>query len=212
MTTVDLTTELRVVIEDEDSVKFSTDVKLYTILNTAQLEAAALLHNNYLTEFEYYTENLVMPATGVLLTAIQSGYTILKGINGIITVNAIMAVADYEKHAEFVDVKNIRLLDTDDYGGNSDDPRWYVRAGKLYVKVSSSEYADSAFKVDVTFLQTPPTLTLSVDPLLGDAYRSILLDFAEERCWKVKEQLSRAAAARKSAIDVISVLSDKIDF
>lgn len=212
MTTVDLTTELRSVIEDEDSVKIPLDATIYTILNTSQLEACSLLHNNYLTELEYVDADLVMPTTGVQLAQAITGYDVLKGTNGIISVNAKMNVAGTEKYAEFIDVKNIDLLDSDDFGGDNDNPRWYFRAGKLYVKVSATEYAGSAFTVDVTFLLVPPTLTDSVDPLLGDAYRSILLDLAEERCWRRQDKPKRAIAARKAAIDSIKVLNDKIDF
>lgn len=212
MTTVDLTTELRVAIEDEDSVKFSTDSKLYTILNTAQLEAAVLLHNNYLTEFEVHVEDTVMTAAGVLLTSLQADTAVLKDVNGIINVYAFFVDDANGKHASFIDVKNINLLDSDDYGGDSDNPRWYVRAGRLYIKVDTADLAESNLTCRVTFLRVPPTLSITVNPLLGDAYRSILLDFAEARCWKIKAEPVREAAATKSALAAIKRLDDKVDF
>jgi hypothetical protein len=212
LTTVSLTSELRIRIEDEDSVKFATDAPLYTILSTAQLEACALLHNNYLTELERYKTDLVMTAAGVALTAIEANYTVLKAVNGIINVYAYFVASGSGKHASFIDVKNINVLDTDDFGGDSDNPRWYVRAGKLYIKVDDADYAESNLTCNVTYLQVPPTLTVSVDPLLGDAYRSILLDLAEEICWRKDEKKERSILARNSALAAIKVLNDKIDF
>ena len=179
--------DLKTMIEDSDEEDFDVDAPLLSFIKYAQLDVATLLDIRCLTEFETMVQYSLASGSGILLSNITGGASILKGAAGI---NYISVDGVYAER-----ITDLRVLTMGDfYAGTEDIPKYWIWSNKLYFQVGTS-WATKA--IDFYYLKVPPDpyltldegVTPSVDVLLNVSYHGILLDFAASKAFRARDNV-----------------------
>jgi len=202
--TQDLMDELGLRLEDADSVKFTPDAKLEA-LNKSQLRLCQLLHDGYLTELEKVDSDVDASTQGIInLATLNSGNGVLRGAEGIIRVQVNIS-GSLLKWATEIDLRDIKKTQNSFLAGSDTNPLYYLFQKQITILITT--YTSTT--ANVFYLQIPPLMTTSVDPLINPSLRHLMLDLAESDCWKMDNKHERAAVARNSAFEEIKVLNER---
>ncbi len=204
--TKDLLSELALQLEDADEVKFTQAAKLQA-LNRSQVRVAQMLHDAYLTEFQHVDEDVDASSRIIDISQLNEGKGVFRGGEGIVRVRIKIGGDDAKlKWATELDFKeDIKRTQNTLLAGSDTNPLYYVFNGHIYILVSTYDETTA----NVYYLQMPPNMSESVDPILNPSLHQILLDLAESICWKMDNQHNRSAEARTSAFEEIKVLNGR---
>ena len=199
---MDITTFFSVMandLNDPNEDEFTKAIKIQKI-SDARISLISLIDNHYLTELEYTESSAALTAGKVLLTAIATGKSVIKGEEGIISVKVTSG-----KYCTKIDKTNPKRTQNYYYSATLRNPLYEVKGGYIYV------YPTSVLNADITFLKVPDALLVASTTVeLNDALHTILLLMAEALCWysvgKKDEGNNLTAIAHKE----IALLNEKV--
>lgn len=162
-------------LEDPALVKFPNSVRI-NVLNNAQIKAAQMLNDKYLTELEHLKTDVTLTSgvSGDLGVSVLD-YNVLRGAEGILRVKVKSGLECTE-----IDYKKFKKYETGLLEGTVQNPLYYVFENKIYV------FPTTTAAVDVYFLRMPNPIKYKFDistygtpsktEFLGDADQNLSTD------------------------------------
>ena len=234
-TTLDLSNELSLRLEDAEQRVFPIEVKLKAF-NVATLQVISIFDFGLLSEIQHVDSYLDASSGEIDLSDLT--YSVLNGGEGIIGVLAAIPTATYNAYGYFIDTATTAFEDTDscewnkytegtdynnywafeinpkhlkrlenDYFYPDDTLFYYVQSSKLKFLSNSL----TGITVSIYYLRIPATLTISSTPMLQSYWDSLVLGMAETYCWYIEGRYDRAKAAKDIALREIGLLNRKYE-
>ena len=193
--------ELGLRLEDAAGTIFTSALK-FVMLNRAQVQAAQLLHNAYLTELETISSASLDFSTTYALSGI--GNTVFRGADGILKVKISPAGSGFLWATE-VDISQVKRLENTYLAGSALNPVYYIFGNSIYPINGTA----AGTLGTVYYLKVPTTMTTDVDPLLNSFYHNIMLNYAEAQLWTANKDLERRRVKLEEAYAQIEMLNAK---
>jgi len=167
-------TVLSILSSLNDRINDSGDVKFFTVEKVSYLNGGGtiiqgMLHYSYLiNEFGVY-ENKTVTSGYVSISDLDND--VVNGINGIIKVKITDGL-----WADFVNIKDVDNQDNSYLLGTSINPKWYVRADKIFIKPSN------AAQLDILYLKVFTDMTASGNCPFNSSLKNLLITYAQAMC------------------------------
>jgi len=194
-----MVSELGLRLEDAAGTVFTSALK-FVMLNRAQVQAAQLLHNAYLTELETISSASLDFSTTYALSGI--GNTVFRGADGILKVKISPAGSGFLWATE-VDVSQVKRLENTYLAGSAANPVYYIFGNSIYPINGTA----AGTLGTVYYLKVPTTMTTDVDPILNKALHPLIVTLAEALCWAIDGKIDRKQAALEIAMAEIEILN-----
>ena len=192
-----LVSELQIRMGNPEGDKFTKNMCL-SALNHAQLKTALFLHPSYLTELE--TKSSLQTAEGGF-TAFNTGFDppLLNGGAGLLKVG--ISDTEFVKERLLEDMKKTENIY---FAGGATNKIFYKWDGEISFITGAAGQTSYLY-----YLEQPPTMTTSVDPLLNEHLHDIMLKFAEAILATGDLNINKRSDAYTYAMDQIKRLNDK---
>jgi len=194
-TTAQLVTTLGIRMEDPGEDKFTATQKLAT-LNYTQIKTAQMLDIMYLSELQE-VDTQAMTATS--LTFASLSFDPLDGEQGIIAV--MDAASDWVTKTT---LEEQRRLDNTLLASDATNKVYFIFDEKIWVSVGGGATDD----LTVYYIRDIPAMVSAGQaPILNEALYDIILRFAGASLWRADDNIDRADADDKEALDYVDALN-----
>ncbi len=179
-------------VEDPDKKKWTEALKLPE-LNSAMVKVANLLDNHLLTELQIYDTNKTV-TTGVMAFSVLSNPPLR---NAILNVRVTSG-----KFCTIMEVEDLKRTENSYLAGSTTNPLVNVFKESLYFNPTT------VTACDVWYLRAPTALAADATVCeLNPALHDVVCRITEAEIWLANNQVPRADAAEKKAMDIIAMLN-----
>ena len=228
MTGNEMLSTLSLRLEDPSQTAFTAAAKL-DALNIAQKEIVNIIHNGYLTELQvisvhvdhvtngFTTNKLAVGDDASLTFAAASIAPIRNGIIAIKVYNLTGTGGSYAKNslgfANMIEPRDIKRLENSYLAGTDANPVAYIFQETIFIEIGTTVTATStgtSHGLDIWHLKQPTAIAAdTVECEINIALHSLVVDLAENQCWKMDNKPERGSLAYNNAMGQITALNER---
>lgn len=195
MTAAEMLTDVRKIIEDENTERFS-DTDIYLSLLANELKVANLVHKNYLSELRVIDASETFASGALTISSLSN--SLLGGADGVITVKTSDSY-----YANKVEPNKLTDLNSLYRTGNAKSPVIFVFDAKIHIIPTTITTGD------VYSLKQPTGIALGVDSDLNEVLHPIIVNFTCAELLAIDGKLDKSNLFENRGITSVKTLNDK---